>query len=146
MNHTKEPWRITQLDRVIADCMGKVNDDYFIADCFGPDAKANARRIVACVNACSLIPTEWLEENGAYAIPSPSFRDLIKERDQLRELCGELLESLKEYMGSVELINTAMKDGINVHGAISGLAGAEEIALQSITKAEKALGGNDGQN
>ena len=67
-------------------------------------------------------------------------KKVIDERDTYRDLCAELLDSLKEYMGAVELMNLAMKDGINVHGAISGIAGAEENAFQSITKAEAILG------
>ena len=51
------------------------------------------------------------------------------ERDQLRELCGELLNEIK----------TAVVYAENNIGAIDHLKSA-------ITKAEKALGGNDGTN
>lgn len=40
----------------------------------------NARRIVACWNACDGLPTEVLE---AMANPSSSYTALIKERDEL---------------------------------------------------------------
>lgn len=72
--HTKEPWRLRGYD--IDD---DVTGDSFIYDGYGdlvcivqwaPDpqdnaeAKANARRIVACVNACAGMPTEELEIIG----------------------------------------------------------------------------------
>lgn len=62
-NHTPEPWRASntcELDsgRVVQTVM---RGDDTLADVFSTDAKANARRIVACVNACAGIPTEHLE-------------------------------------------------------------------------------------
>lgn len=48
----------------------------------------------------------------------------------------DLLEALKLYMASVELMNAAMKDGGNVHGALSALVGAEDMANWAIAKAE----------
>lgn len=36
--------------------------------------------------------------------------------------------ALKNYMGAVEMMNAAMKDGGNVHGAISNLIGATDNA------------------
>lgn len=48
----------------------------------------------------------------------------------------DLLEALKLYMASGELMNAAMKDGGNVHGALSALVGAEDMANWAIAKAE----------
>ncbi len=47
----------------------------------------------------------------------------------------ELLGALKGYMDAVNTMNAAMKDGLNVHGAISGLIGAEDNAKAAIAKA-----------
>ncbi|MEE3504878.1 hypothetical protein QN399_01130 [Pseudomonas sp. 10C3] len=54
---------------------------------------------------------------------------------QLMVAAPDLLEALKSYMFAVALMNEAMKDGINVHGAISGLVGAEDMANFAIQKA-----------
>ncbi|WP_414465263.1 hypothetical protein [Klebsiella michiganensis] len=47
----------------------------------------------------------------------------------------ELLEALLGYMSAVERMNQAMKDGFNVQGAISALAGYEDMAHSVINKA-----------
>ncbi len=60
IEHTPEPWHQCaepELGALILD--GKQRA---IGDCDGPpNAHENARRIVACVNACAGIPTEELE-------------------------------------------------------------------------------------
>lgn len=95
--HTKEPWRIeNSTDIFSADRRGDVNDGFQIADCsvdYDSDAdpglsheerKANARRIVACVNACAGIATRELEtkplfSDGYIVI----FEEVTKQRDEL---------------------------------------------------------------
>lgn len=47
----------------------------------------------------------------------------------------ELLEALQGYMSAVERMNQAMKDGVNVQGAISALVGYEDMAHSAINKA-----------
>jgi hypothetical protein len=78
MTHKKEPWiaeingDMTQIGawspagrQVIAYCYAKVHpvDGYKLGGCNQPkeEAEANARRIVACVNACAGVDTEFLE-------------------------------------------------------------------------------------
>lgn len=129
MSHTKENWRVTELDRVIADRMEKVNDDYFIADCFGPDAKENARRIVACVNFCEGVSRETLESSrcGEYQ------QVLLKERDTYRDLCAELLRALQDAQNTL----AHCKAGIGYQHRQADTA----IKINSaITKAESILG------
>ena len=73
MTHTKEPWRLGRFTgpasyeevRELCGSMDVVVDTetgpYVLAACninFPDDAKANARRIVACVNACAGISDE----------------------------------------------------------------------------------------
>lgn len=59
MKHTKEPWLAdanyvaTEGDSAIAYCN--------TVDRYDLDGEENARRIVACVNACKGLTTEWLE-------------------------------------------------------------------------------------
>lgn len=47
----------------------------------------------------------------------------------------ELLEALIEYMRAVAVMNAAMNDGINVHGALSVMIGATDNAEAAIAKA-----------
>lgn len=100
MSHTKEPWTFDSYGRVKSDgCsefLGVKVDGFSLSG--EKEAQENSRRIVACVNACQLIPTEWLEKNGAYAIPTPSVRDAIKERDTYRDLCVELVKALTNHI------------------------------------------------
>lgn len=77
MKHTPEPWRTGNVSTtVVADS----DDGLHITGATGPDAleyyggnliaesvsEENARRIVACVNACAGIPTEELEQKAAW--------------------------------------------------------------------------------
>jgi hypothetical protein len=60
--HTKEPWAIHNSKNLIAilDYEGKHLAELWQRKEY--DSVANARRIVACVNACAGIPTEALEQ------------------------------------------------------------------------------------
>jgi hypothetical protein len=67
MTHTKEPWQVNFSDPTqICDCDGENRGCAPIAVMADgdDDAEANARRIVACVNACAGQPTELLEAAG----------------------------------------------------------------------------------
>ncbi len=58
---------------------------------FGDNYKANARRIVACVNACEGIPTDHLEKCTATC----AVDRILIERDALKVQRDELLAALK---------------------------------------------------
>lgn len=47
----------------------------------------------------------------------------------------ELVAALEGYLSAVSLMNAAMKDGLNVHGAVAGLIGAEDNARAALVKA-----------
>lgn len=92
--HTKEPWRIepaTKKDnwRIIG-ANGQV-----ISTFSGNMDMENARRIVACVNACAGITVEMLE-----AMPSgpasllPMYARLEQQRDQLQAQRDQLAQQL----------------------------------------------------
>lgn len=82
MNHTPEPWGVpADGDLLLSDADGNIlitgggHDDYgLIAYATSVD---DARRIVACVNACAGVDTELLE-----AYPAP-FSEMRQQRDQL---------------------------------------------------------------
>ena len=59
MKHTPEPWKL-QLSAVAWEIFGeaKFKEDRHILSI---GREANARRIVACINACKGVPTEMLE-------------------------------------------------------------------------------------
>jgi hypothetical protein len=97
--HTAEPWRVAPNEgsyvatefspRNVMGGSADGNSDYILSCVIGDvpqlDAEANARRIVACVNACVGIPTENLE-NGCLTIEV--FDQMTKER-------GDLLAALQ---------------------------------------------------
>lgn len=70
-HHTPEPWLLSDCDvppRIYCNHEGRgdepmiaILDDGTSASLGVSEAEANARRIVACVNACAGVPTEWLE-------------------------------------------------------------------------------------
>jgi cobalamin biosynthesis protein CobT len=112
--HTKEPWRVENLSDIFsADRRGDTNDGFQIADCsvdYDSDAdpglpmderRKNARRIVACVNACAGISNEDLELGVTKKGPRPKsegarFAIAACERqvNELAEINKELLEML----------------------------------------------------
>lgn len=57
-----------------------------------------------------------------------------------REVADGLAEALRGYMAAVDLMNAAMKDGINVHGAISGLIGWTDNAEFALTAHRESRG------
>lgn len=67
MSHSPEPW-VEAYSTVFTDTDRSHNRDLMVADCrkgvSASLARENARRIVACVNACRGISTERLEKTG----------------------------------------------------------------------------------
>ena len=109
--HTPEPWRIGRFtgpgsyEKVRETCgaMDVVVDTdsgpYVLAGCninFPDDAKANARRIVACVNACAGLPTEVLERYKL-GIIGVDYKLTKQQRDGLLAALERSLESF-EYI------------------------------------------------
>lgn len=92
--HTKEPWAIDPDDRLGMEWNNHIvsvaNPDRTI--CFmshdgtseNIECQANARRIVACVNACAGIPTGMLEAAGQSAVIAlRPVDELVAERNAL---------------------------------------------------------------
>lgn len=67
MKHSKEPWRLGNGETVVSDdpvpeVSGADEVEYYGGNLVGESiAGRNAIRIVACVNSCEGIKTEWLE-------------------------------------------------------------------------------------
>lgn len=83
-DHTKELWRLN--DQFTGSIF---YEEQCIGRCCEPLSKANARRIVACVNACAGIPTEVLE-----AMPSGP-ASLLPMYTRLAQQCDKLLAVLE---------------------------------------------------
>lgn len=89
MSHVNEPWKVVNRgDEECSDIDAKGPEgwggDVTLATNIG---NANARRIVACVNALKNVSTEWLEaQNGIVCLGSPikdRFLELEKQRNEL---------------------------------------------------------------
>lgn len=87
--HTKGPWRYDHEPGYYAELMA--SDHATVALFAGEPSLANARRIVACVNACEGFSIEELE--GA---------DLFKDSIESGNLINELLEALKQCRLALE--------------------------------------------
>jgi hypothetical protein len=117
--HTPGPWHVEQgtngccktwqvhhtsqlRDKVVTDCGAVVNKNYqgstenYIGESVNYEHEANARRIVACVNACerAQLSTEGLEKRG---LADVVMLELIKADDQREEN-----EMLKEQRNTAE--------------------------------------------
>lgn len=95
--HTPEPWEIFGSDKNrIGHGQEAVASTHTY---FNHRDEANARRIVACVNACAGISTEKLEENAADPIAGLFGRMAAREgtrADKAESQRDELLAALKE--------------------------------------------------
>lgn len=102
--HTEEPWLVSMESggvRVMAeDCDGR----YTLADMYSDRQYDNARRIVACVNACQGIPTKRLEAGAA---------DVLADSLELKEQRDELLAKLESLVGDVKAL---IEDSGGVYG------------------------------
>lgn len=94
MSHTKEPWRVC--GRTVSGPKGLLIEDSYgeaiaVVHEGGCDDEADARRIVAAVNACAGIPTDALESGVARQV-----LDEIEAAVKLEKQRDELLAALEE--------------------------------------------------
>lgn len=92
--HTAEPWQVGRGSRIeaggyiVADMTHRPVFSGALAPKPRPSAEADARRIVACVNACAGISTEALERASVKALLDvirEDFGDAHGELDRIRE-------------------------------------------------------------
>lgn len=107
--HSPEPWCTDQMSHeeplmditIIAandDRVAKVWIDDAPVEDFNARQRLNARRIVACVNACIGISTEALEKMPnpfGVLLSTESFKDIIAQREDLQAEVDELLDLLQ---------------------------------------------------
>lgn len=90
--HTPEPWGLR-----------KIYDGYQITTDEGEYIEMsayNARRVVACVNACAGIPLSVLEKPG-YSVKSEL--DTLDDQIEKRLRVEQWLKNIMEIMGKVEV-------------------------------------------
>ncbi|QHF00529.1 hypothetical protein LCG56_27500 (plasmid) [Pseudomonas cannabina pv. alisalensis] len=122
--HTKEPWKIGYSPDQCITVIGTRSD---LAWVFNPAAglkdtsrshaedEANARRIVACVNACQGLDTGDLEATGLVSAVGYQLIDLAKQRDRLLAA----LETLLEHEGTVDHTGIGDFPSMALHAARS---------------------------
>ena len=93
--HTPEPWKLCRNDQSVGDARGYAvcdvwprGDDQLASE----EGKDNARRIVACVNACRGLPTDELEQKGIVAAAGTQLLDVEQQRDELLTVLEALAE------------------------------------------------------
>ncbi len=143
MEHTKEPWNIRELgdDCFITAAIEPgmaygpeiMGDDY---TGYGGEARkrADARRIVACVNACAGIPTEHVERcNAINAVD-----EIIKERNALTKERNDLVLEVEILVRQRDELVAALirLDGWLKDRHLVGLM-PDELALLASVKGEK---------
>lgn len=90
--HTSEPWKYDDTDIIDAAPNMIATTDISHSDLSVGECKANARRIVACINACAGVPIDVLE-SGAYVSPKIlqfQVSVLKKQRDELLAALNEI--------------------------------------------------------
>lgn len=107
-NHTPEPWSVAEesfdndgIQESVIRGMGGRAAIAVTLD-FGPNnpamREANARRIVACVNACAGVDAELLEN-----YPAP-FSELRKQRDELLATITKI-RALPQHRDAMKLVH-----------------------------------------
>lgn len=109
MEHTQGTWRVTGTGTIryidVAVGNGMVQE---VATCMRTeygDMEANARRIVACINACSHIPTDRLE----MAMPGQMKSSLDGLCDSVEQLTAQRDELLAVLDSIIDLHDSASR-------------------------------------
>jgi hypothetical protein len=127
--HTPEPWQVNHGDKgQVCDADGERRGCAPIAHCAGSAAekRANAARIVACVNACAGMydPARTIETMNADALTAD------KELARLRVQCDELLAALHRFISLCP-----SPEGLGGHAPAGAFAIAADHARAAIARA-----------
>ena len=111
--HTPEPWKIGDGQAPFYAWKGQIlaeheDREFILASCnqnYPDEAESNARRIVACINACRGLQTEKLEHMAEVKsdlmmksiFTVEALDDAIRERDEARAMVKDLAEFLSAY-------------------------------------------------
>lgn len=116
MEHTKEPWQVSRVASLnietedgvsVASCGGR-SDNRIDPEYLYNELQQNARRIVACVNACAGILNNELE--------SISYAQLLESHNYIQLQRDELLAALKGAEEQLRYVGNGCPDEA-VHAA-----------------------------
>lgn len=65
--------------------------------------------------------------------------EAASELERKDKIIGALVISMGQYVEAIGIMHEAMKDGINVHGALSGFSAAEEMLTAAMEDAGENL-------
>lgn len=141
--HTAEPWHVDEENtaRIIY-----ASDGWAIADLISSQmlteqtAKANARRIVACVNACAGIPSDLLEAfrtGGALKVLATNL-EIARERDELAEALRLLRRGRHTHVALQSDADTCARCGQNYRSGVHFRAGESNATDEAIADAALA--------
>lgn len=130
MSHTKEPWIsmpggrfdrdviITTQDRVDQSYGEICSMDVEFTGKMGNEQKANARRIVACVNACAGISTENLQDNLPVNELARRYNVVLGQRELLLMVIRQFKQADNEaqLIDAMDRANEIMADIASVEG------------------------------
>lgn len=151
--HTKEPWNAVEVDN---------DSDTFVKVChanggtiaklwidvddkeFSDEQRENARRIVACVNACRGLPTDELEQNGLVA----AVGDLLLKADdraegqereirRLASVAANAENQLADALNQHDELLAALELMVAIHDEPSGFSGKYGKALDNAIHAQR---------
>jgi hypothetical protein len=130
--HTQGTWGLGDKHEVLAADSDQLNAGYFIATCDGPQKEANARRIVACVNAMEGIP-----DDNAIFLKGNSVRKVIVvaeiKRLELEKQRDDLLAALKLAISDLRLANhmTSIVESYSASAFTETLSKLEAVAAKA---------------
>ncbi|WP_328222342.1 hypothetical protein [Aeromonas caviae] len=137
--HTPEPWQAHQ------DASGDVfissaETSLHIAEIGSEDddtAIPDARRIVACVNACRGLPTDELEQKGLVAAVGTQMLELEQQRDDWEKAMGAVLATIPvaEIIRASGTVGDAVAYFTQLHKQRDELLAALEGMLQWVAHA-----------
>lgn len=119
-NHTKEPWT---LDGRTVYALDKKGVNIFSAWVQGTNISddeltSNARRIVACVNACEGIETDELNEYCA--VSAKEYQDIERQRDLLLDALDRIAWSRKLGEKPSKHVEAMERIAINAIASVKG--------------------------
>ena len=138
-NYTQGPWKLYRNDQSVGDARGYAvcdvwprGDDGMVSE----EGKANARRIVACVNACRNLSNDELEQKGIVTSISARFLAAERSRDELLAALELMVAIHDEPSGFSGKYGKALDDAIQAQEEK-----IDERLLMARTAIAKAKGG-----
>lgn len=141
IGHTKDTWVVADLGDAIAIGGIEIGTICRVKNTVSgkpptDEDRANARRIVACVNACTDIPTEQLESIGNIAPYGFSLRGIAQLKQQRDDVLEALRDLLENVSGIVPDKNCSCHMAPPCNDCVEWGALRESIALANYTFAK----------